>query len=121
MMKDDLKEVIKEAIGGRYGAEGSKATWQWIQENNPSVDPSLYQNIQQAIEAGRNKFENAQTLLLSRCQEYQTQQGYLVRGVFIRMTGYPKIDMEKMCTPIVSEYGKEAFDTGVEQGLKLRG
>lgn len=120
MMKDDLVEVVKASIGGRYGSEGSKATWQWIKEHNPTVDPELYRNIQQAMEAGRNKFENAQTALLSRCQEYETQRGYLVRGMFIRMTGYPKIDTEKQCTPIISSHAKKAFETGIDDGVKLR-
>jgi hypothetical protein len=120
MMKDDLKEVIQAAIGGRYGAEGSKATWQWIKEHNPSVDPTLYQNIQQAIEAGRNKFENAQTALLSRCQEYETQRGYLIRGIWIRVAGFPKINVDKFCTPIISTHAKESFETGIDDGVKLR-
>lgn len=120
MMKDDLKEVIEASIGGRYGPDGSKATWQWIKEHNPSVDPGLYRNIQQTIEAGRNKFENAQTALLSRCQEYNTQSGYLIRGIFIRLADYPKIDVTKMCTPIVSTHAKKAFESGIDDGVKLR-
>jgi len=119
MMKNDLKEVIREAIGGRYGSDGSKATWQWIKEHNPTVDPDLYRNIQQAMEAGRNKFENAQTLLLSRCQDYEEQQGRLVRGLFIRTAGYPKIDYKMLCKPIVAEGTEETFSSGVDKGVKI--
>ena len=59
MKTDDLKSVMKEAMTGRYGANGSQATFQWIQENYPGqVSDELYSKIQIIIEAGRNKFEN---------------------------------------------------------------
>ena len=45
MAKDDMKEVIETALTARYGQDGSKATWQWIKEQNPSVDPSLYKKL----------------------------------------------------------------------------
>ena len=120
MMKDDLKEVIQAAIGGRYGSDGSKASWQWIKEHNPTIDPSLYTNIQQSIEAGRNKFENAQTGLLSRCQEYKTQLGKLIIGKFINLAGYPKENLDEVCEPIISTHAGKAYETGIDDGIKLR-
>lgn len=119
--RDDLVAVIKEAIGGRYGSDGSKATWQWIKEQNPSVDPQLYRTLQTMIEAGRNKFENSQTILLDQCAEYQNYRSYLLSGFMLRVMGFPKMnDIEKVCTPIKSGYAQQSFDTGIEEGLKLR-
>ena len=63
--KDGLKDVLREAMGGRYGDNGSQAVFQWIQEQNPSVDASVYKQIQQVIEASRNEFKNGQKLLIS--------------------------------------------------------
>ena len=37
-----LKEIISATFEGRYGENGSQATFQWIQENNIPVDPSVY-------------------------------------------------------------------------------
>ena len=121
MARDDLVVVIREAIGGRYGADGSKATWQWIKEQNPTVDPALYRNLQTMIEAGRNKYENSQRMVLDQCAEYENYRNYLVSGFMLRIMGFPKIqDIDKVCTPIVSGYTQEAYETGVENGIKLR-
>lgn len=121
MARDDLSKVIKDAIGGRYGANGSQATWQWIKENNPSTDPALYRTLQTMIEAGRNKFENSQTMLLDQCAEYQNYRGYLVSGFMLRVMGFPKLhDIDKVCTPVKSGYAEKAFETGIEDGVKLR-
>jgi hypothetical protein len=121
MARDDLAKVIKEAIGGRYGENGSQATWQWIKEQNPQVDPALYRNLQTMIEAGRNKYENSQRMVLDQCAEYENYRGYLVSGFMLRIMGFPKIqNIDKVCTPIVSGYTQKAYETGVEDGVKLR-
>lgn len=119
IMKNDIVEIIKANMSGRYGADGSKAQWQWIKENNLTVSPELYNRLQQTMEAGRNEFKNGQTALLSKCQGYETQRGYLLRGMFIRMAGYPKLDVVKMCTPVQSSHSQQAFDSGIDNGIKI--
>jgi len=120
MMRDDLSQVVREAMSGRYGSDGSKATFQWIQENYPGqVDASLYKQIQQVMEAGRNKFENAQTLFIDTKRQYETNLGYLWKGFWLRVAGYPKINLDEYKI-ITSGHAQEAFETGVDQAIQLR-
>ena len=120
MMRDDLSQVTKDAMSGRYGADGSKAMFQWIQENYPGqVDASLYTQIQQVMEAGRNKFENAQTKFIDVKRAYETSLGLFWKGLWLRIAGFPKIDLDDYKI-ISSEHAKEAFETGVDKGIKLR-
>ena len=119
MARDDLEEVYTAVMGGRYGNDGSKAMMQWITEQNPQIDASLYTNIQQAMEAGRNKFENSQTKLIDHKRAYETNLGYLWKGMWLRIAGYPKIDLDEIKI-IKSSYSNEAYETGVEDGIKLR-
>src|SRR3990167_3376197 len=67
----DLETVYRAAIEGRYGDNGSQAVMQWITEQNPSLDPSLYRQIQQTIEGFRNQFQQEQKQLISRKQAYE--------------------------------------------------
>ena len=117
--RDDLKEIISETFQGRYGAEGSKAVFQWIQEENPQVDSSLYKNIQVTIEAGRNEFTVAQTQLLDVKRSYETNLGYLWKGFWLKIAGYPKLDLSKY-KPVVATDTAEKFNTGIDYGIQLR-
>jgi len=119
MMRDDLKEVYRAALEGRYGEDGSKATFQWLQEQNPQLSPEVYTRLQQTMEAGRNEFRVAQTELIDLKRSYETNLGYVWKGFWLRVAGYPKIDLNKY-KAITSEYAQEAFKTGVDKGITLR-
>ena len=113
MARDDIAKVAKEAIQGRYGADGSKAIFQAIQEGNPSVDPTLYRNIQQIIEGGRNEFQNSQTRLIDQKRVYETALGTFWGGMWMRIAGYPRLDLSKY-KAITTDRASTAFTTGKE-------
>ena len=119
MQRDDLSKVYKEAMQGRYGADGSKAVFQWLQEQNPQLNAEVYTRLQQTMEAGRTEFRVAQTELIDLKRGYQTNLGYVWKGFWLRLAGYPKIDLNKY-NAITSEYAQEAFETGVDKGITLR-
>lgn len=120
MKTEDLSRITKEALSGRYGANGSQAVFQWIQENYPGkVTDSLYVQIQQIIEAGRDKFENAQTKFIDTKKVYETNLGYFWKGFWLRAAGYPKINLDDYKI-ISSVHAVEAFETKVEKPIQLR-
>jgi len=120
MYRDDLTKVVTAAISGRYGADGSKATFQWLQEQNPSLDPSMYVKIQQVIEAGRDNFTNGQRRQIDLRRQYETALGSFWNGMFLKFAGYPKITLADF--DIVStDRANEAFETKKEAGpIQLR-
>ena len=122
MYKNDLKEVIAKAIGGRYGPNGSQATWQWIKEHNPNLDSKLYSKLQETIEAGRSEFKTNQDVLIDKCRQYKTElDGYTLRAVMLRMAGFPKIDLKDVCTIVSNDYADQAFKEHKEHGpIQLR-
>ena len=83
----DLTKVTTAAIQGRYGQDGSKATFQFLKEQNPQLDP------QQIIEAGRDNFEAGQRKQIDVRRQYQTQLGSFWGGMWLRMAGYPKVNL----------------------------
>jgi hypothetical protein len=119
MQTDDLAKLFNGSLGARYGKDGSGAAMQWIKEQNPNLDQSTYKKLQQLIEAGRNKFENTQTRFIDAKRTYETNLGYLWKGMWMRLAGYPKINLADYKI-ITSNHAKKTFDTGVDEGLQLR-
>lgn len=119
MYKDDLKEVVTAAVQGRYGADGSKAVMQWLKEANVPFDSSMYTKMQQIIEAGRNQFTTEQTRMIDVKRSYETNLGYVWRGFWLKLAGYPKIDLAKF-KPVVAGDTAKAFETGVQAPIKMR-
>lgn len=119
MQRDDFIKVVKATMEGRYGPEGSKATFQFIKESQTPMSTEVYTNIQRMIESGRNEFRNGQTKMISVKQTYQTQLGSMPGGFFLSMMGYPKVNLADF--DIVSDNRtEEAFKTHREEAIKLR-
>ena len=113
---DDLKKVVEGAVSGRYGKEGSRATFQWIQEQNPVAMPeTMFLKVQNIIDGGGSEFKISQDRKMEYCKPYQDKLGYLVRGTLLKMAGFPKKDVAKLCQVISDKASREAFDTGVRQ------
>lgn len=119
MYRDDVQKVFSSAISGRYGAGGSKAVFQFLKEQNPSLDVSVYRKIQELVESGRNEFQNAQTKFIDTKRGYETNLGYFWMGTWLRISGYPKINLADYKI-ISSDHAQESFKTGIDKGIKIR-
>lgn len=116
--RNDLVAVTKEAMQGRYGADGSGAAWQWIKEQNPTVDPSIRIKIAQIVDGGRSNFENSQRIKLDACKVYKEQLRYAVGGTIKSIMGFPKLDLGVHCEIVSSEHASDAFKTKIDNGIQ---
>lgn len=114
MQAEAQKEIIEAALSGRYGADGSRAVFQSIQEHNPNVSEQMYVKIQTVIEAGRDEFKNNQTLLSDKVRAYEVALNSLPGGMVMRIMGFPRVPLEKYklittaAVDTVYEAGKES-------------
>lgn len=119
MQRDDLTAVVTAALEGRYGEDGSRAVFQFIQEQNPQIDSTVYVQLQRMIEAGRIEFAAAQTKLVDQKRIYETSLGSFWQGTWMSVAGYPRIDLDEY--QIVSTARADAaFETGIEEPMQLR-
>lgn len=119
MMKDDLSQIIEQTFQGRYGENGSQAVFQFIQEQNLNLDPQLYRQIQQVMEAGRNDFQTSQKVLIDVKMNYQAALDYFWSGLWLGFAGYPKLDLSKYNIVTLSEV-EAKFESGQDSVIKLR-
>lgn len=120
MATSQLKEVIEKQMTGRYGNDGSKAMFQFFKEQNLQVDQKLYTNIQAEISGGRKDFEISQNRLVSLCASYKSQLEYVWSGFWLHLTGYPKMDINKVCRVISDDKTNNAFDSAKQTIIKLQ-
>jgi len=113
-----LKDVYDGCMTGRYGANGSKAAFQWIKEHNPKFDASMYTKIQNTIVAGRKDFESNQKVLIDKKRLYQTEIQKFPGTVIASILGFPKIDLDKFDI-VTSETTEKIFKDKKSDYIKL--
>lgn len=119
MYAADLQKIVTAAIQGRYGENGSQATFQWLQEQNPQLDSSMYKKIQQVIEAFRNEFQTGQTTLIDQKRSYETALGNVWQGFWLARAGYPKINLADFKI-VTTDKARQTFETKRDSGIQLR-
>lgn len=118
MYKNDLQDVIKGTFEGRYGEDGSKAVFQMIQEQNLNLDPMMYRQIQQVMESGRNEFSTSQKKLVDVTRNYEASLNYVFSGFFLRLAGYPKIQLSNFKI-LTTESVDNKFADGKDEVIQL--
>ena len=108
---DMVIQAIDAAISGRYGKKGSKAAFQWIQEQNPTIDPKIMEKLQVAIEAGYNKFESTQRTKIDRLRIYRQDLRSFPKNIVVGILGFPKIDLNELGSTITTAETTKTFET----------
>lgn len=118
MYAEDLRKIFDDTMKNRYGKDGTKAMFQFIQEHNPTLAPEVYTKIQAAIEAWRISFAADQKELRDMKAQYgMVRNG--TRAVFVGFWfSFPHIDLNKYDI-VTSDATEAAFATKRTDEIKL--
>lgn len=118
MYNEDLKGVIKTYFEGR-GKQDDTYVRSFVKQALPDYSPKMYENLMVIIDAGREAFNNIQKQKIDACADYSE-----FRGTFwnkkILSSEFPSKNIEDMCKVISDSRTKTAFETGVQEVIKLR-
>jgi hypothetical protein len=117
MYTGDMAKIYEKVIQGRKGSD--QELFRFISEQSPTFDSTLYKQIQQVIESGRDSFSNDQKVLIDKVRAYQVTLRTFPNNMVYGFLGFPKIDMAKY-TIVTSEETGEAFKTKKSAPLKLK-
>lgn len=123
--RETMGDILAESLDARYGDDGVQAAMTMIAEDFPDLDNDTYKQVQRIIEAGRNDFQTAQTMLIDAKRSYRDRLGSFWAGTMLDMAGYPRINigyplgMQDDYPAITTERAKKTFETGVECGNAL--
>ncbi|MDF2615440.1 MAG: hypothetical protein K0Q47_95 [Sedimentibacter sp.] len=104
LQADQMKDVYTDLISGRY--EDSDVLFKMVTEDNPDINTSVYTQLQQQIEAGRNSFKNDQDKILDIIREYNSKVRKWI--IMSAITGRTRIDENKYI--VTSKETQNAFD-----------
>lgn len=102
---NDFKEIYKGMMTGRYGQDGSKAMWQWIKEQNPQIDASLYSKLMVTVEAQRTTFSRKQEQVASMVAEYNKMLRTAPAKWFVDGTEMEARIVSSSATKVIMETG----------------
>ena len=105
----DMAETYAKIMNARYG-NSTQVAMNWIKEANPNFDSSMYKQVQEVVESGRNDFQASQKDMIDRVRDYKTYVGQLPTSFFASMGGFPKINW-KDYEVLSSERTDNAFQT----------
>lgn len=119
MYAEQLKSIIQATFEGRYGENGSQATFQWIQEQNLQFDPSMFIQLQTVMNSGRDEFKLSQDRKLEICTNYDILTNRPVSKFILSILGYPSEGIDTKCRIVLDQNTIDTFKSGVAEPIKL--
>jgi hypothetical protein len=113
---DDLKDLY---VSVAQGLKSPNLLMQALGQFNPQMDQSTYRKVQQLIESYHNDFQQRQTELISRKNEYKNYLTATLSGRIYNTVGaYPRIDLSKYDI-VTSERTEDSFRTKKSEPLDI--
>jgi hypothetical protein len=107
--KEGFREIYVGMMDARYGNDGNagkETLMKWIQESNPTFDPSLYAKLMNTIEGSREGFTVEQKKLLDINRTHRNLCSTFPNSMIL--SGRPAFDVKL----VTSAQTKEAYATG---------
>lgn len=110
--KEGFNEIYQNMIAGRY-QQGDGSLMKWIQESNPTFDPSLYKDLMASIDSERTGVKFANDRMTDIKREHQDLRLKFPSSLFVGS----RQELEDFV--ISSTKTKKVMETGVDDDVEL--
>lgn len=118
---EDFKKIFIGITEKKYS--GKNPAMEWIKEQNPTLDVSLYRELSQAIEANRNEYLETVKEQLSIAQEHNTlvsSSESFFPCLVLRSFGNPNKACDTLeVKQVLSDRTEESFKSGKDNNVEL--
>lgn len=118
MYTRDLQKVVKTYFDGKNGKQAQQAVFAFMQEKVPNFSPKMYEMLMVTMNAGRDAFNNSQKRKIDICQNHESFRNKFVNSVILG-DFKPDENYQKMCQVVSDASTRKAFDTGIQEEIKL--
>lgn len=108
---NQFKEALKLSIGSRSSGN-ENLIFKAIHEQNPTLSPDIYKDLSASISGMRADFTVTQQRLMDVCSAYESARNKVWSGFWIKMSGYPVIDVNNVCKIVSDAKTSAAFESG---------
>lgn len=112
--KEGFKEIYVGIMDARYGNDGNagkETLMKWIQESNPTFDPSLFNRLMNTIEGSRENFTTEQKKLIDIDRQHKQLKITFPNSLILGSR--PDLDIKL----VTSGKTKKAYETGEENDI----
>lgn len=113
---DQFKEALKLSIGSR-NAGNQNLIFKAIHEQNPTLSPDIYKDLSASISGMRADFTVTQQRIMDTCAAYESARNKVWSGFWMRVSGYPRIDVNAACKIVSDTKTQKAFETGTQSQI----
>jgi hypothetical protein len=117
LQAEQFKDVYTGLIQGRN--QDSGLLFKMVQEQNPTLSPEVYNNLQREIASSRNVFDNNQNKVIDIIREYNTRIETGTGFIFNVFFSFKHLDANQFI--ITSDRTQDAFTNKKDDVINLKG
>ena len=111
--RKSFEKIYPQLIKGRY-KDSRKNMMKWINEDNPELKTSIYEDLVRSIEVLRGEFQHSQERMLDIIREHSTLCDTYISKWFIRDRSRIEYDM------VLSDTTNEVISSSLENDVELK-
>lgn len=117
--KNDVIEVVRETMNGRYGNDINTPLFKFIKEQNIELDSKMYLDLMNTIAAGRKEFAIVQNSRSNMCRQYKNKLMAFPSNIVASLFSFTYDQISDKCQIVSDDKTSEIFKNKTQTSIKF--